>query len=126
MEISPDGYEYTFESSSFERWGTIALEICHKGFGQCLLMSQPQSGDGKIATRPFQLVTGRHWKGLLQGNVKAEDHGAELIKHVNNMREVLKKFIFQEENVIPLADFPEKWQSATQVPFQRAVIQFHE
>ena len=41
MEISPDGYDYTFESSSFQRWGTVALEVCHKGFGECLLLSQP-------------------------------------------------------------------------------------
>lgn len=34
MTIIPDGYDYTFEASSFSRFGTVALEICHKGWGK--------------------------------------------------------------------------------------------
>mgnify|MGYP006890157833 FL=1 len=53
MAISADGYDYTFECSNFQRWGTVALEICHKGFGRCCLLSRPQSGTEVIKTRPF-------------------------------------------------------------------------
>mgnify|MGYP001558901888 CR=1 FL=1 len=53
MAISTDGYDYTFECSNFQRWGTVALEICHKGFGRCCLLSRPQSGTEVIKTRPF-------------------------------------------------------------------------
>ena len=53
MTISDVGFDYTFECSSFQRWGTVALEICHKGFGICCLLSRPQTEDETIKTRPF-------------------------------------------------------------------------
>jgi S-(hydroxymethyl)glutathione dehydrogenase/alcohol dehydrogenase len=65
MATVADGYDYTFESCSFKQWGTVALEVCHKGFGRCCLLSAPQEQDEKISTRPFQLVTGRHWQSFL-------------------------------------------------------------
>ena len=53
MTISDVGFDYTFECSSFKRWGTVALEICHKGFGRCCLLSRPETEDESIKTRPF-------------------------------------------------------------------------
>ena len=70
MTISDVGFDYTFECSSFQKWGTVALEICHKGFGICCLLSRPQTEDETIKTRPFQLVTGRHWVSYLMGNFR--------------------------------------------------------
>jgi hypothetical protein len=53
MTISDVGYDYTFESCSFKWFGTVALEVCHKGFGRCALLSRPETEDETISTRPF-------------------------------------------------------------------------
>lgn len=53
MKLSPDGYDASFECHSFEKYGTIAIEIGHKGWGRALLLSNPESNESKISTRPF-------------------------------------------------------------------------
>lgn len=124
MGIVADGYDYTFESSSFQKWGTVALEICHKGFGQAVMLSRPQAADESIETRPFQLVTGRHWVSFLQGNVKTQVHGEEVLKTVEKMKGQLGKHISPEENVVAFDEFVEKWQTTAKAPFQRVIIKF--
>ena len=50
-----------------------ALEACHKGWGTSVVVGVAASGE-EIATRPFQLVTGRTWKGTaFGGNLMDED-----------------------------------------------------
>ena len=50
-----------------------ALEACHKGWGISVVVGVAASGE-EIATRPFQLVTGRTWKGTaFGGNLMDED-----------------------------------------------------
>ena len=46
-----------------------ALECCHKGWGESIIIGVAGAGQ-EIATRPFQLVTGRVWKGSAFGGVK--------------------------------------------------------
>ena len=46
-----------------------ALEACHKGWGQSIIIGVAAAGQ-EISTRPFQLVTGRVWKGCAFGGVK--------------------------------------------------------
>jgi S-(hydroxymethyl)glutathione dehydrogenase/alcohol dehydrogenase len=46
-----------------------ALECCHKGWGQSIIIGVAGAGE-EISTRPFQLVTGRVWKGSAFGGVK--------------------------------------------------------
>jgi S-(hydroxymethyl)glutathione dehydrogenase/alcohol dehydrogenase len=46
-----------------------ALEACHKGWGVCNIIGVAPAG-AEISTRPFQLVTGRTWKGSAFGGVK--------------------------------------------------------
>ncbi|KAJ2805914.1 hypothetical protein H4R21_001086 [Coemansia helicoidea] len=64
------GVDYSFECSG----GNVdvmraALECCHKGWGTSVIISVAASGQ-EISTRPFQLVTGRVWKGSAFGGVK--------------------------------------------------------
>ena len=47
----------------------IALECCHKGWGESIIIGVAASG-AEISTKPFQLVTGRVWKGSAFGGVK--------------------------------------------------------
>jgi S-(hydroxymethyl)glutathione dehydrogenase / alcohol dehydrogenase len=46
-----------------------ALEACHKGWGESVIIGVAGAGQ-EISTRPFQLVTGRVWRGCAFGNVK--------------------------------------------------------
>ena len=46
-----------------------ALECCHKGWGESIIIGVAGAGE-EIATRPFQLVTGRVWRGSAFGGVK--------------------------------------------------------
>ena len=50
MTVSDVGFDYTFECTRFKRWGTVALEVCHKGFGRCSLLSRPEKEDETIST----------------------------------------------------------------------------
>eukprot|EP00483_Globobulimina_turgida_P012678 UN12701 len=56
-----------------------ALECCHKGWGQSCIIGVAASGQ-EISTRPFQLVTGRVWKGSAFGGTKGK---SDLPKMVN-------------------------------------------
>ncbi len=46
-----------------------ALECCHKGWGQSIIIGVAPAG-AEISTRPFQLVTGRQWKGTAFGGAR--------------------------------------------------------
>ena len=59
----------------------MALESCHKGWGTSVIIGVAGSGK-EIATRPFQLVTGRVWKGSAFGGTKGRTDMPELIQDV--------------------------------------------
>src|SRR6185295_8430030 len=58
VELTGGGADYTFECIGNVKVMRIALEACHKGWGQSIIIGVAGSGQ-EIATRPFQLVTGR-------------------------------------------------------------------
>jgi S-(hydroxymethyl)glutathione dehydrogenase/alcohol dehydrogenase len=47
----------------------VALECCHKGWGECVIIGVAGAGQ-EISTRPFQLVTGRVWRGSAFGGAR--------------------------------------------------------
>lgn len=59
----------------------MALEACHKGWGQSIIIGVAGSGQ-EISTRPFQLVTGRVWKGSAFGGTKGRTDMPGLIQDV--------------------------------------------
>src|SRR5512133_3340956 len=60
------GADYTFDCTGNIAVMRQALEACHRGWGQSIIIGVAPSG-AEIATRPFQLVTGRVWKGTAFG-----------------------------------------------------------
>jgi len=56
-----------------------ALEACHKGWGQSIIIGVAAAGQ-EISTRPFQLVTGRVWKGSAFGGVKGRSELPNLVE----------------------------------------------
>lgn len=69
VDITDGGVDYSFECIGNVDIMRAALECCHKGWGESTIIGVAGSGQ-EIATRPFQLVTGRVWRGTAFGGVK--------------------------------------------------------
>jgi S-(hydroxymethyl)glutathione dehydrogenase/alcohol dehydrogenase len=63
------GADYTFDCTGNVTVMRAALEACHRGWGQSIIIGVAPAG-AEIATRPFQLVTGRVWKGTAFGGAR--------------------------------------------------------
>jgi len=61
--------DYSFECVGNVNLMRSALECCHKGWGESIIIGVAGAGQ-EISTRPFQLVTGRVWRGAAFGGVK--------------------------------------------------------
>jgi len=69
VDITKGGADYSFECIGNVEVMRQALECCHKGWGVSVIIGVAPAG-AEIATRPFQLVTGRQWKGTAFGGAK--------------------------------------------------------
>ncbi|MBE9229636.1 S-(hydroxymethyl)glutathione dehydrogenase/class III alcohol dehydrogenase [Phormidium sp. LEGE 05292] len=69
VNLTNGGADFTFECIGNVNIMRQALECCHKGWGTCVIVGVAGAGE-EISTRPFQLVTGRTWKGTAFGGVK--------------------------------------------------------
>ncbi|MEM7611335.1 MAG: S-(hydroxymethyl)glutathione dehydrogenase/class III alcohol dehydrogenase [Pseudomonadota bacterium] len=69
VELTGGGVDYSFECVGNTDLMRAALECCHKGWGESTIIGVAGAGQ-EIATRPFQLVTGRVWRGTAFGGVK--------------------------------------------------------
>ena len=69
VEMTDGGVDYSFECIGNVNVMRSALECCHKGWGESVIIGVAGAGQ-EISTRPFQLVTGRVWRGSAFGGVK--------------------------------------------------------
>ena len=69
VDLSDGGVDYSFECIGNVNIMRNALECCHKGWGESYIIGVAGAGQ-EIATRPFQLVTGRSWKGTAFGGAR--------------------------------------------------------
>ncbi len=69
VEMTDGGVDYSFECIGNVNVMRAALECCHKGWGESIIIGVAGAGQ-EISTRPFQLVTGRVWRGSAFGGVK--------------------------------------------------------
>ena len=69
VELTRGGADYSFDCTGNVKVMRTALECCHKGWGQSIIIGVAGAGE-EIATRPFQLVTGRVWKGTAFGGAR--------------------------------------------------------
>jgi len=69
IEMTDGGVDYSFECIGNVNTMRAALECCHKGWGESVIIGVAGAGE-EISTRPFQLVTGRVWRGTAFGGVK--------------------------------------------------------
>jgi S-(hydroxymethyl)glutathione dehydrogenase / alcohol dehydrogenase len=69
VELTKGGADYSFECIGNVQVMRQALECCHKGWGTSVIVGVAGAGQ-EISTRPFQLVTGRVWKGTAFGGAR--------------------------------------------------------
>jgi S-(hydroxymethyl)glutathione dehydrogenase / alcohol dehydrogenase len=69
VQLTDGGADYSFECIGNTTTMRQALECCHKGWGQSIIIGVADAG-AEISTRPFQLVTGRQWKGSAFGGAR--------------------------------------------------------
>src|SRR5215217_6393532 len=69
VQLTDGGADYSFECIGNVTTMRQALECCHKGWGQSIIIGVAAAGQ-EISTRPFQLVTGRVWKGSAFGGAR--------------------------------------------------------
>jgi S-(hydroxymethyl)glutathione dehydrogenase/alcohol dehydrogenase len=69
VDLTKGGADYSFECVGNVNLMRQALECCHKGWGVCTIIGVAGAGE-EICTRPFQLVTGRVWKGSAFGGAR--------------------------------------------------------
>jgi S-(hydroxymethyl)glutathione dehydrogenase/alcohol dehydrogenase len=69
IQLTDGGADYSFECIGNVTTMRQALECCHKGWGQSFIIGVAAAGQ-EVSTRPFQLVTGREWKGSAFGGAR--------------------------------------------------------
>ncbi|MBB3016154.1 S-(hydroxymethyl)glutathione dehydrogenase/class III alcohol dehydrogenase [Cupriavidus alkaliphilus] len=69
IQLTDGGADYSFECIGNVHTMRQALECCHKGWGQSVVIGVAAAGE-EVRTRPFQLVTGREWKGSAFGGAR--------------------------------------------------------
>lgn len=79
VELTDGGVDYSFECIGNVDVMRSALECCHKGWGESVVIGVAGAGQ-EISTRPFQLVTGRVWRGSAFGGVKGRSELPEIVE----------------------------------------------
>jgi len=78
VDMTDGGVDYSFECIGNTDVMRQALECCHKGWGESVIVGVAAAGK-EIATRPFQLVTGRVWKGTAFGGAKGRTQVPKIV-----------------------------------------------
>lgn len=79
VELTDGGVDFSFECIGNVDVMRSALECCHKGWGESVIVGVAGAGK-EISTRPFQLVTGRVWRGTAFGGVKGRTELPEYVE----------------------------------------------
>ena len=79
VDMTDGGVDFSFECIGNVHIMRSALECCHKGWGESVIIGVAGAGQ-EISTRPFQLVTGRVWKGSAFGGVKGRSELPEYVE----------------------------------------------
>jgi S-(hydroxymethyl)glutathione dehydrogenase/alcohol dehydrogenase len=92
IDITDGGVDYSFECIGNVDVMRAALEACHKGWGESTIIGVAGAGQ-EISTRPFQLVTGRVWRGSAFGGVRGRSQLPGYVESYQNGDIPLDSFI---------------------------------
>jgi S-(hydroxymethyl)glutathione dehydrogenase / alcohol dehydrogenase len=98
VDMTDGGVDYSFECIGNVKVMRSALECCHKGWGESTIIGVAGAGQ-EISTRPFQLVTGRVWRGSAFGGVKGRTQLPGYVENYMNGNLKIDEFVSE---VLPL------------------------
>jgi S-(hydroxymethyl)glutathione dehydrogenase / alcohol dehydrogenase len=78
VALTGGGADYSFDATGNTDVMRQALECCHRGWGQSIIIGVAEAGK-EISTRPFQLVTGRTWKGTAFGGARGRTDTPKIV-----------------------------------------------
>ena len=100
LALTDGGADFTFDCTGNTEVMRTALEACHRGWGTSIIIGVAEAGK-EIATRPFQLVTGRNWRGTAFGGAKGRTDVPKIVDWYMNGRIEIDPMI---THVLPLED----------------------
>jgi S-(hydroxymethyl)glutathione dehydrogenase/alcohol dehydrogenase len=100
VELTDGGVDYSFECIGNVEVMRAALECCHKGWGESIIIGVAGAGQ-EIKTRPFQLVTGRSWRGTAFGGARGRTDVPKIVDMYMEGRIDIDKLI---THTMPLDD----------------------
>lgn len=103
IEMTDGGLDYTFDCTGNVKVMRAALEACHKGWGQSIIIGVAAAGE-EISTRPFQLVTGRVWRGCAFGGIKGRSQLPDLVDDYMTGKLKVDEFITHRKTLAQLND----------------------
>jgi S-(hydroxymethyl)glutathione dehydrogenase/alcohol dehydrogenase len=122
IELTEGGVDYSFECIGNVDVMRSALECCHKGWGESVIIGVAGAGQ-EISTRPFQLVTGRVWRGSAFGGVKGRSELPDYVERYLQGEFKLDDFI---THTMGLEDINEAFDLLHKGQSIRTVIHFDQ
>ncbi|MEG4283718.1 S-(hydroxymethyl)glutathione dehydrogenase/class III alcohol dehydrogenase [Microcoleus sp. A006_D1] len=120
VDLTKGGADYTFECIGNINVMRQALECCHKGWGVSVIVGVAGAGQ-EISTRPFQLVTGRVWKGTAFGGAKGRTDVPKIVDWYMNGKIDIDSLITQ---VMPIEQINEAFDLMKKGKVIRTVLTF--
>jgi S-(hydroxymethyl)glutathione dehydrogenase/alcohol dehydrogenase len=120
VEMTDGGVDYSFECVGNVQLMRAALECAHKGWGESVIIGVAGAGQ-EISTRPFQLVTGRVWRGSAFGGVKGRTELPGYVEKAQKGEIPLDTFITHN---MPLEDINKAFDLMHEGKSIRTVIHF--
>jgi S-(hydroxymethyl)glutathione dehydrogenase/alcohol dehydrogenase len=118
VEMTDGGVDYSFECIGNVNVMRSALECCHKGWGESVIIGVAGAGQ-EISTRPFQLVTGRVWRGTAFGGVKGRSQLPDIVEQCLAGEIPLKEFVTHK---MPLGEINEAFDLMHEGKSIRSVV----
>ncbi len=120
VDLTNGGVDYSFECIGNVHVMRSALECCHKGWGESMIIGVAGAGQ-EICTRPFQLVTGRVWRGSAFGGVKGRSQLPGYVDRYMNGEIKIDEMISE---VVPLEKINEAFELMHEGKVIRSVIRY--
>ena len=120
VEMTDGGVDYSFECIGNVNLMRAALECCHKGWGESVIVGVAGAGQ-EISTRPFQLVTGRVWRGTAFGGYKGRSQLPRIVDQYLNGEVKVDEFI---THTMPLEEINTAFDLMHEGKSIRSVVHF--
>lgn len=120
VEMTDGGVEFSFECIGNVQVMRAALECCHKGWGESIIIGVAGAGQ-EISTRPFQLVTGRVWRGSAFGGVRGRTQLPGMVEQAMSGEIALAPFV---THTMPLEQINEAFDLMHEGKSIRTVIHY--